>query len=90
MHDTHYAGLGLDGFLFAVLWFVALTFFLYQTKVFAASACTLGILGTIFGASWPHTQSLALLVLAAAIWLEAIGRDRIYARLFATKTAKGP
>lgn len=84
--NNDFAGLGYDGFLFAVAWFFGLIFFLSRAKVFAAISCTIGICVSLFLSGFgPWTHILAGLQLAFFIWLEAIARDRIYQRLFPQK-----
>lgn len=66
-----------------VLWFFALIYFLSRAKVFAGIACSVGIFVSIFLTGFgTWTQYAALLALAFAIWLEAIGRDKLYIKIF--------
>jgi len=88
---TSFGGMGIDGFLFAVAWFFALVYFLTHAKAFAAIACSVGIFVSIFlGGFGQWTQLTAAFFLAIAIWIEAIGKDKLYRRLFKKQTTDSP
>jgi hypothetical protein len=84
MHENNFEGLGFDGFLFAILWLIALWILLRRAKGFAAFTALLGFLN-----EWltfmPGSRLGYILLFVLGLWLEAILGDKLWQRWLRTE-----
>lgn len=88
MHENQFAGFGFDGFVLILFWGGMLIWCLRNAKLMAALVCTIGLIMSFIPAF--DKPVLYMMLLAFALWLEAMAGEKIYSRFLKKHTGDTP